>query len=189
MIWSKTRSSACSGLLSVSRQGLALRLRPLPSCVIRFLNAYARPARAQSIDDVDPELFACPAGQEQRIEYREFRSAFSRLPRSYREVLILAAGSAMNYTEIASICGRAEGTVKSRVFRARAELSRLFDRQKNTSSGREKTLLAGAASSSIRPRRGQMTIEPAALHATAKSAALDPPTETVGANQYRPSRR
>jgi RNA polymerase sigma-70 factor (ECF subfamily) len=94
----------------------------------RFLNAYARPSRAQSIDDVDPEMFASPAGQEQTIEYQEFRSAFSRLSPEYREVLILVAGSSMNYTEIAAICGCAEGTIKSRVFRARAELGRLMDR-------------------------------------------------------------
>ena len=94
----------------------------------RFLNAYARPSRAQSIDDVDPEMFACPPGQEQTIEYQEFRSAFAKLSSEYREALILVAGSSMNYTEIAAVCGCAEGTIKSRVFRARAELSRLMDR-------------------------------------------------------------
>ena len=95
----------------------------------RFLNAYARPSRSQSIDDIDPEMFACPASQERTIECQEFRSAFAKLPAEYREVLILVAGSAMNYSEIAAVCGCAEGTIKSRVFRARAELNRLMQRE------------------------------------------------------------
>jgi RNA polymerase sigma-70 factor (ECF subfamily) len=114
----------------------------------RFLNAYARPSRAQPIDDVDPELFASPAGQEQTIEYQEFRSSFARLSPDYREVLILVAGTSLNYTEIASICGCAEGTIKSRVFRARAELSRLTDRQTKdarvTSAGKGRLATASA---------------------------------------------
>ena len=63
------------------------------------------------------------------MEYHEFCSAFARLSPDCREVLILVAGSSLNYAEIAAICGCAEGTIKSLVFRARAELSRLLDRQ------------------------------------------------------------
>ena len=64
--------------------------------------------------------------QEGRIEFREFRSAMSRLPDEQREALILVGASGFSYEEAAAICGCAVGTIKSRVNRARTRLAELM---------------------------------------------------------------
>jgi RNA polymerase sigma-70 factor (ECF subfamily) len=61
-----------------------------------------------------------------RIEYAELCTALAKLPAEEREVLILIEASGFSYAEAAKICGCAEGTVKSRVRRARARLAQLL---------------------------------------------------------------
>jgi len=49
------------------------------------------------------------------------------LPTSHREALILVAIGDLSYEEIASVCGIALGTVKSRICRARAMLTHVIE--------------------------------------------------------------
>lgn len=54
----------------------------------------------------------------------ELQSALAGLDESYRTAVILYDVLGRSYAEIAEISGVAEGTVKSRIFRGRAELAR-----------------------------------------------------------------
>ena len=69
---------------------------------------------------------AIPATQHAALEFCDFRRAFSLLADSHREVLTLVGASGLSYEEVANVCDCAVGTVKSRVSRAREELTRLL---------------------------------------------------------------
>jgi RNA polymerase sigma-70 factor (ECF subfamily) len=62
--------------------------------------------------------------QTQRI----VREAIAALEPDYREALVLRDVEDLPYEEIAQITGVPEGTVKSRLHRARAQLRQLVDR-------------------------------------------------------------
>ena len=66
--------------------------------------------------------------QESRLEMRDFERVFSTLPAVQREALSLVGASGYSYDEAAEIVGCAQGTVKSRVCRARTELDRRLGR-------------------------------------------------------------
>jgi RNA polymerase sigma-70 factor (ECF subfamily) len=68
-----------------------------------------------------------PAGQESALELADVLRALTAIPDTYREALILVAAGNLSYDEVASICGIALGTVKSRVCRARAMLSQIIE--------------------------------------------------------------
>lgn len=66
------------------------------------------------------------ASQEAHLEFNEFRRAFWQLSADKREVLILVGASGLSYEETAEICGCAQGTIKSRVSRAREDLRQIL---------------------------------------------------------------
>jgi RNA polymerase sigma-70 factor (ECF subfamily) len=76
-----------------------------------------------------------PADPRDRIAERELsgalQDALSRLDDTYRTPVLLYDVLGRSYAEIAEVLGIAEGTVKSRIFRGRAELAR----QLGTSAG------------------------------------------------------
>lgn len=72
------------------------------------------------------EQVSTPAGQQGRIEMQELKAALDRLPTDQREALVLIGISGCSYEEAARICGVAEGTIKSRVNRARRRLAELL---------------------------------------------------------------
>ncbi len=57
------------------------------------------------------------------------RNAILTLEPSFRECLILRDVEELSYDEIEEITGLAEGTVKSRIFRARAQLREIVERE------------------------------------------------------------
>lgn len=66
------------------------------------------------------ELAQPSAGaQEWNLRGREVREAIQRLPRHYREMLVLVVMQGESYETGARLCGVSVGTVKSRVNRAR----------------------------------------------------------------------
>jgi RNA polymerase sigma-70 factor (ECF subfamily) len=92
----------------------------------RFYSEWRRRRRAfDSIDD-HAETMAEPPAQIARVEYLELRGALAKLRAEEREAVILIAASGFSYADAANICGCAEGTVKSRVHRARARLAELL---------------------------------------------------------------
>jgi RNA polymerase sigma-70 factor, ECF subfamily len=85
--------------------------------------------RRREVEDADGELAARLASmpaQNGHMDLQDFRAALMALPPAQREVLILIGGSGLSYEEVASICGCAIGTVKSRVNRARNRLAKLL---------------------------------------------------------------
>nr|WP_246452760.1 sigma-70 family RNA polymerase sigma factor [Sinorhizobium mexicanum] len=61
--------------------------------------------------------------QEWSVLNGELRDALALLTPEHREVLVLVAGFGMSYKEAADICDCAIGTIKSRLSRAREELT------------------------------------------------------------------
>lgn len=59
-------------------------------------------------------------------ERSELLSALEALPAAFKEVIVLRELQDLSYREIAAIIGAPEGTVMSRLARARAELRRLW---------------------------------------------------------------
>ncbi|MBS0412079.1 MAG: sigma-70 family RNA polymerase sigma factor [Proteobacteria bacterium] len=57
------------------------------------------------------------------LELDEVRRALAMLPDDQREALILVGVAGLAYEEVSAICGCAEGTIKSRVSRARQRLA------------------------------------------------------------------
>jgi RNA polymerase sigma-70 factor (ECF subfamily) len=68
---------------------------------------------------------------ESREEMRHVRQALELLPEGQREVVELAFVDGLAYAEIADRLGVAEGTVKTRVARARAHLRRYLSRPRS----------------------------------------------------------
>jgi RNA polymerase sigma-70 factor, ECF subfamily len=87
--------------------------------------------RRRRIADVNPELplldRAVSGGQEARLEVRDFQRAFEALSTEHREALRLVGAIGFSYAKAAERASCAAGTMKSRVFRARAQLQRLLD--------------------------------------------------------------
>lgn len=54
------------------------------------------------------------------------QAALNALDETYRTAVLMSDVTGMSYGEIAEVLGIAEGTVKSRIFRGRAELARLL---------------------------------------------------------------
>jgi len=68
---------------------------------------------------------------ESRDEVRHVRRALDQLPEGHRKVVELAFVDGLAYAEIADRLGVAEGTVKTRVARARAQLRRVLSRPRS----------------------------------------------------------
>ncbi|MGQ0614567.1 MAG: RNA polymerase sigma factor [Planctomycetaceae bacterium] len=69
-----------------------------------------------------------PAGSAEREERRRLvRAAIAALPARYRVILVLRELEGLAYAEIASVLEISEGTVESRLHRARARLRRSLE--------------------------------------------------------------
>jgi RNA polymerase sigma-70 factor (ECF subfamily) len=77
-------------------------------------------------DETTVTEHAIPPTQESALEFCDFRRAFWQLGEDHREVLMLVGASGLSYEEAAKICQCAVGTIKSRVSRARDELTKLL---------------------------------------------------------------
>lgn len=62
----------------------------------------------------------------QKIEAEAVRESINELPAAARELIILRDVEGLSYTEIAKMLGIAEGTLKSKLFRARERLRRII---------------------------------------------------------------
>jgi RNA polymerase sigma-70 factor (ECF subfamily) len=88
----------------------------------------ARRARRESEwDVVKGERIAAPADQQGwTLALSDTAHALRRLPDGQREALILVGAGGFTYDDAAKICGTPAGTVKSRVTRGRAALSKML---------------------------------------------------------------
>jgi RNA polymerase sigma-70 factor (ECF subfamily) len=87
-----------------------------------------------SIEDATDSLAAVPASQEDALRHRDLVAALDVLPDEQRSVLLLVSVEDLSYAEAAKVLGIPIGTVMSRLARAREKLSKLMDRDHQTSS-------------------------------------------------------
>ena len=87
--------------------------------------------RAKFHAEYDPDtaerILTIEADQEEGLHLSDMEAALQRLSAERREALLLVGAGGFTYDEAATISGCAIGTMKSRVARGRAELTRLLD--------------------------------------------------------------
>lgn len=86
----------------------------------RFMSTMRRRRRQTELDG-EAALAAGTAGppNDDRLALKELSRLLGRLPTALREALLLVVVQGLSYGEVAAAQGCAEGTAKSRVFRAR----------------------------------------------------------------------
>ena len=88
--------------------------------------------RRREVEDGDgayAETLVVQANQVGRAEYRELYDALAALPHEMREAFVLVGAWGFSYAEAARACACAEGTIKSRVNRARTRLAAMLSLQ------------------------------------------------------------
>lgn len=90
----------------------------------RFISDLRKHRPKVAIEDAPMEALATAADPSDRLVAKELARALDRLPADQRETLLLVTLQGLSCEEVAEITGCAVGTVKSRVFRARAALQR-----------------------------------------------------------------
>lgn len=83
--------------------------------------------RGEYDETVAERTLTAPAGQEAPLHLSDMHRALLTLPPERREALLLVGAGGFSYEEAAAICGCAVGTIKSRVGRARATLTRMIE--------------------------------------------------------------
>lgn len=87
-------------------------------------------ARGAQLADIDPDTRTHPtatASADSGLALRDLRRALDLLPLEQRQVLLLVAVEGLAYRDIARILDVPQGTVMSRLSRARERLRRLLD--------------------------------------------------------------
>ena len=109
------------------------------NCCMDFLRKKKRdksesvePLREQGFDPADPS----PGTEEQVVaedEHRRLREAITQLPEEQREALILTQLQKVPYEEAALLLNVSEGTIKSRVNRAKSRLKEILAEERELS--------------------------------------------------------
>lgn len=84
--------------------------------------------------EIPDETYSPEVQTEQKQMRESVRTGLNRLPPQQREILVLREIGGMRYDEIGSQLGIEEGTVKSRIFRARKKLCEILSSDGNISS-------------------------------------------------------
>ncbi|WP_017607234.1 RNA polymerase sigma factor [Nocardiopsis xinjiangensis] len=106
-------SSVRAWLLGVARRQAHNRLRRQRPSTVEF---DAAPEPVDETADVEGEVLAA-AGRDEIV------AAIGRLPRTHRDVVVLALVEELPYADIAEVVGVPVGTVKSRMAKARRVLA------------------------------------------------------------------
>ncbi|MBC2651270.1 sigma-70 family RNA polymerase sigma factor [Novosphingobium flavum] len=83
--------------------------------------------RGEYDEGMAERTLTAPAGQEAPLHLSDMHRALMTLPPERREALLLVGAGGFSYEEAAAICKCAVGTIKSRVGRARAALTRMIE--------------------------------------------------------------
>ncbi len=107
------------------RRRIGRQTRPQPLVLVDELLPGEADRHPEEAGDPD-----CPVEQASRRERAALvREALDRLPRKFREVLVLRELEGLSYRDIARILELAQGTVESRIHRARERLARELGRR------------------------------------------------------------
>ena len=101
--------------------------------------------RRREVEDADGhhvDSLKSPPQQHSQLEFEEFRRALATLLPDQREALILVGAAGFSHEEAAAICEAPVGTIKSRVNRARARLSKLLSIDSADMFGQDNTTRA-----------------------------------------------
>ncbi len=109
--------------------------------------------RTQSLDGPLAHEPAVLPTQVASLEFGDFRRAFWQLADDQREALILVGGSGLSYAQAAQVCDCAQGTVKSRVSRARRELLQILEDGLLADRRRDSPAMAGYVGGLLDGRR------------------------------------
>lgn len=102
-----------------------------------YFNEKRRERRLVALDVDNPTILPTTnGGQEARLHMRDVEARFACLPAVQREALVLVGADGLSYDCAAEIAGCAEGTMKSRVSRARAQLLAMLDDHESTAWNR-----------------------------------------------------
>ena len=111
------------------------------NCSLDFLRK-ARRAPTESLEPLAEQGFdppdTSPGTEEQALrkeEHARLRDAVAALPEDQRDALVLTQLEGKSYEEAARLLETTEGTVKSRVARARDKLKRIFAEEGELSPG------------------------------------------------------
>lgn len=99
------------------------------STVLRntFLSRYRKYYReVEDVDEVAAQSLVQHPSQHHTAELSELYDALEQLPYDQRETLLMITVDRLSYAEVSELAGVAEGTIKSRVFRAREALARIL---------------------------------------------------------------
>jgi len=116
-----------------------------------FLNECRRSRR--EVSDVDGYFVATMTSQpaqEAHLQLDELEDALAQLPDDQREAVILVACAGLSYDEAAKSCHCAVGTIKSRLFRARARLAELMSIDSPQELGPDRAVHAALTAGSMR---------------------------------------
>ncbi len=98
-----------------------------------------RGKQVASLDQVPQHEPYQNENQVDRVILRELREAITRLPPEQRQVLVMIAVQGVSYEDAAARVGVPLGTIRSRLFRARAALMHELDPEVVARSGRRLT--------------------------------------------------
>lgn len=90
------------------------------------LRRRARRGHSAPIEDVPEARLATAATQEAAVAQRDVMAMVSRLPEEQRSVLLLIGVEELSYAEAARVLDVPQGTIMSRLSRARERLRRLM---------------------------------------------------------------
>src|ERR1044072_5086953 len=83
--------------------------------------------RGEWDDRVADRVLAAPATQDMHVQLNDAVRALQQLPAPLREAVVLVGAAGLTYEEVAEMCDVAVGTIKSRVWWARAALKEIYD--------------------------------------------------------------
>ena len=124
------QETAIKAWAAVDRFTPGTNMRAWTFAILRnhYLSELRRNRRQVDFDpDVAERLLVMEPDQEARLHLSDMDKALQKLSPERREAVLLIGAGGFTYEDAARICDCAIGTMKSRVARARAELTGLLD--------------------------------------------------------------
>jgi RNA polymerase sigma-70 factor, ECF subfamily len=110
----------------------------LRNIYISGLRRNGRSAIVKTVDDLADGEGAVPPEQEHGLAAGSVTDALDRLAPQHREIIVLVALEEMSYRDVAEILGVPQGTVMSRLSRAREHLRQMLEARGHTGLRRVK---------------------------------------------------